>query len=192
MTEPRELTQVDATALIWRDIIWILRHFQVKDKDLTAPPGAPVEGDRYIIAAGATGAWATHDNQLVEWHAMTGATAAWHYVKPFEGFETWVEDENVNYRWDGSAWDKLPGTSPSSTGVQYYEKHTVTAGEAASGVIDLTGGNTYTTGNNSLQVFLNGQLQTITDDYAETDSNTVTFVGSRLSENDVIVFRWYK
>lgn len=118
MAEPRELTTTDS-GLIWRDIPWILRRFQVKDKDLTAPPGAPAEGDRYIIAAGATGAWATHDSQLVEWHAITGASAAWHYVKPFEGFETWVEDENVSYRWNGTAWVKLPGTGTVSAAGAY-------------------------------------------------------------------------
>lgn len=79
------------------------------------------------------------------------------------------------------------------TGAQlYYEKHTVTAGEAASGVIDLTGGNTYTTGNNSLCVYRMGVLQCITEDYAETDNNTVTFGAAVLEENDILIFRWTK
>ena len=30
----------------------------------TAPPGSPVNGDRYIVGASATGAWATHDDEL--------------------------------------------------------------------------------------------------------------------------------
>jgi hypothetical protein len=35
-----------------------LVHCAVKDKDLAAPPAAPAEGDRYIVAASPTGAWA--------------------------------------------------------------------------------------------------------------------------------------
>ncbi|MFD1903837.1 DUF2793 domain-containing protein [Paenibacillus rhizoplanae] len=30
----------------------------MKDQHLTAPPGSPVEADRYIIPSGATGVWA--------------------------------------------------------------------------------------------------------------------------------------
>ncbi len=31
---------------------------------LTAPPTTPAEGDRYIVAAGATGAWAVWDDSV--------------------------------------------------------------------------------------------------------------------------------
>ena len=68
----------------------------------------------------------------------------------------------------------------------YYNKHTVTAGEESSGIITVP---TYVTGNNSLKVFLNGMLQCITDDYAETDTTTITFVADRLTENDVLILR---
>jgi hypothetical protein len=36
----------------------------VIDTTLTAPPGSPAEGDRYIVADGATGAWAGHDGEI--------------------------------------------------------------------------------------------------------------------------------
>ncbi|HWT29493.1 MAG TPA: DUF2793 domain-containing protein, partial [Propylenella sp.] len=35
-----------------------LVQLSVKDRHLTAPPASPTEGDRYIVAPGATGAWA--------------------------------------------------------------------------------------------------------------------------------------
>lgn len=46
----------------------------------------------------------------------------------------------------------------------------------------------YTTGNNSLIVFVNGAYQTIGDDYIETDAKTVTFV-EPLEPNDLVTFR---
>jgi Protein of unknown function (DUF2793) len=39
----------------------------VLDRGLTSPPGSPVEGDRHIVAAGATGAWSTHDLEIAAW-----------------------------------------------------------------------------------------------------------------------------
>lgn len=36
----------------------------VIDTALSAPPGSPAEGDRYIVADGATGAWAGHDGEI--------------------------------------------------------------------------------------------------------------------------------
>ncbi|NIP67909.1 MAG: DUF2793 domain-containing protein, partial [Planctomycetales bacterium] len=46
-------------SLFWQD--------GVIDKDLTAPPGSPSNGDRYIIPTGATGAWAGHETEIAEW-----------------------------------------------------------------------------------------------------------------------------
>lgn len=37
--------------------------------DLTAPPGSPGDGDKYIVAAGGTGDWAGMDNYLAEYVA---------------------------------------------------------------------------------------------------------------------------
>lgn len=39
----------------------------VKDRDLTAPPPSPADGDRYIVASGATGAWAGWDLNVAFW-----------------------------------------------------------------------------------------------------------------------------
>ena len=64
----------------------------VKDKDLTAPPTTPAEGDRYIVGPSATGAWATHDNNITWWD-----TAAWQFDIPVEGWQCWIEDEDKYY-----------------------------------------------------------------------------------------------
>jgi hypothetical protein len=71
----------------------------VKDRDLTAPPGSPTDGDRYIVASGATGAWASWDLN-VAWHH----DGVWTKLSPREGWRVWVEDENLFLVWNGSAW----------------------------------------------------------------------------------------
>lgn len=71
----------------------------VLDRNLTAPPVTPTEGDRYIVAAGATGAWATYDNEVAAWQ-----DGAWMFYPPQEGWLCWVGDEDVLVAWDGTAW----------------------------------------------------------------------------------------
>ena len=67
----------------------------------------------------------------------------------------------------------------------YYYKHIVTAGEEASGIITVP---EYVTGAN-LMVFVQAIIACITDDYAETNATTITFVANRLTEDDVLIFR---
>lgn len=76
-----------------------LVQLSVKDRDLTAPPASPAEGDRYIVAAGATGAWAGWDGDVV---LFTGG--AWLRLTPQEGWLVWVEDENLLLIRSGAAW----------------------------------------------------------------------------------------
>jgi len=64
----------------------------VKDKDLTAPPVSPAEGDRYIVGPSATGAWATHDDDITWWD-----TSAWQFDTPAKGWKCCVEDEDEYY-----------------------------------------------------------------------------------------------
>ena len=44
-----------------------LVQLSVLDRDLTAPPGSPADGDRYIVASGATGDWAGWDLNVALW-----------------------------------------------------------------------------------------------------------------------------
>lgn len=76
-----------------------LVQLSVLDRDLDIPPTTPGEGDRYIVADGATGAW----------EAMHGAIAAfqdggWAFYVPAVGWTAWVADESLHYAWDGDAW----------------------------------------------------------------------------------------
>ena len=71
----------------------------VIDKDLTAPPGSPSEGDRYIVGPSATGAWSGHDDDIAEY-----VDSAWEFYAPAEGWRVDVKDENKQYRYSGAAW----------------------------------------------------------------------------------------
>lgn len=71
----------------------------VLDRDLTAPPGSPAEGDRYIPANGATGAWAGWDGSIAYW-----IDGAWLKILPAPGWLTWIEDEAQLVVWTGSTW----------------------------------------------------------------------------------------
>ena len=71
----------------------------VKNRDLTVPPVSPVDGERHIVAAGATGAWAGWDGDVV---LFTGG--AWLRLTPQEGWRVWVEDEGALVVRMGGAW----------------------------------------------------------------------------------------
>lgn len=83
----------------------------VKDKDLTTPPGAPAMGDKYIVASVATGAWVTHETEIAEWDG-----SVWVFTIPVEGTIIWVDDENLLYAFDGTAW-----ASVSSKSIEIFE-----------------------------------------------------------------------
>lgn len=82
-----------------------LVHLAVKDRDLAAPPGAPADGDRYIVAGSPTGAWAGHAGEIAAWQ-----DGAWAFFTPREGWLSWVDDENVLVYYSGSAWANLDAT----------------------------------------------------------------------------------
>lgn len=71
------------------------------DKDLATPPGSPSNEALYIVAASPTGAWSGKAGQLAYWLSTTNA---WQFVVPREGMLVHVNDEDVFYKYDGSAW----------------------------------------------------------------------------------------
>jgi hypothetical protein len=81
----------------------------VIDRDLTAPPGSPVDGDVYIPKATATGAWAGHENHLAQWDV-----SAWKFHVPEEGWTCYVRDEDKLLVYTGSVWALLAGSGAGS------------------------------------------------------------------------------
>ncbi len=81
-------------------------HLSVLDRDLTAPPGSPAEGDRYIVGANATGAWAGQDANIAAFQ-----DGAWMFYVPQEGWLAWVGDEDALVAWAGAGWVAAGGGS---------------------------------------------------------------------------------
>ena len=85
------------TSAEWQD--------SVIDKDLTAPPGTPATGDRYLIgldtsASVATGAWAGKDGQIAEYDGAT-----WLFTVPVTGTFVSADDETGGlYYFGGITW----------------------------------------------------------------------------------------
>ncbi|PHR59882.1 MAG: ribonuclease III [Robiginitomaculum sp.] len=79
-----------------------LIQLSVLDRNLANPPISPSEGDRYLVATSATGAWATKAGQVAAWQ-----DGAWMFYAPALGWRCWVADEAVLLVHDGSVWQTL-------------------------------------------------------------------------------------
>lgn len=79
-----------------------LVHLTVKDRTLTAPPGSPAEGDRHIVGASPTGAWAGHAGRIAAF-----LSGGWVIVPPRRGFVALDESDNRLLVHDGAAWQHL-------------------------------------------------------------------------------------
>ncbi|MFN3937391.1 MAG: DUF2793 domain-containing protein [Gemmobacter sp.] len=76
----------------------LLVQLVVADRDRTAPPEDPAEGDRHIVASGATGGWAGQDGAIAV-HDGTG----WQFVRPHPGWVAQVLAEGGAVRFDATA-----------------------------------------------------------------------------------------
>ncbi|WP_436640028.1 DUF2793 domain-containing protein [Microbaculum sp. FT89] len=83
-----------------------LVQLSVVDKDLSAPPGSPAEGDCYIVAAGATGAWTGWEDRIARYE-----DGAWRSFLPGAGdgvgWLAWVDDEEAFYVLTATGWEAL-------------------------------------------------------------------------------------
>ena len=71
----------------------------VLDRDAGAVPGAPTNGDAYIVDV-TTGAWTGFTlGDVAHYYGGT-----WYNYVPSEGARLWVADEDATLAWDGTAW----------------------------------------------------------------------------------------
>ncbi len=75
----------------------------------STPPGTPGYGDRYIIGAGATGAWLNNANKIATWAPGT-EDPFWMFDTPAIGWETTNIADGKVYHFNGTVWSSRPAT----------------------------------------------------------------------------------
>lgn len=79
-----------------------LVHLAVLDRDLAEPPESPTEGARWIVKAGASGAWSGHVGHVAAWQ-----DGAWQFSVPVTGWVAYVADEQILVAWGGDSWSAV-------------------------------------------------------------------------------------
>jgi hypothetical protein len=93
-------TEMDANLL---SIGRFAYHLSVKDRDLSAPPGSPADGDAYIVGAAATGSWVGKDGNVAVWDEGGGA---WMFGVPRVGWVAYIEDEEKLSAYKPGGWSE--------------------------------------------------------------------------------------
>lgn len=83
---------------------------------LTAPPGGPAEGDAYVIAGSATGAWAGEDHKITafiggQWAFVPGLDSSGTPIAmgaAQEGLRVYDKTTNSEWVWSGTLWNETP------------------------------------------------------------------------------------
>jgi hypothetical protein len=71
----------------------------VKSRGQGTPPATPANGDRYIVAASPTGAWAGKTGQIA-----VRIEAGWSFFVPKIGWTCFIEDESVLSAYKAAGW----------------------------------------------------------------------------------------
>ncbi|MEC3911625.1 DUF2793 domain-containing protein [Sphingobium sp. CR2-8] len=80
-------------------LIDALLHGRVESADLSAPPGAPVVGQCWIVAAGASGGWAGQAGAMALW-----TQGGWRFVPPRADLRVAVADRGHDLCYDSGEW----------------------------------------------------------------------------------------
>jgi len=87
---------------------------RVVSSQLTTPPIAGMDGQSYLVPAGAAGEWAGLADRIAVW-----SNGGWTYLDPRAGWRAWDESRNGYQAFDGTAW--IPDAvivSPSGAGTR--------------------------------------------------------------------------
>lgn len=145
----------------------------VLDRTRTVPPGSPGDGDRHIVAAGATGLWAGWDLNIAYW-----VDGAWTRLVPRSGWMAWIAAEAAFVGWDGSAWQALGAPVDVSDAVFSLVHDADPTKKALFNLSGLSAGTTrtYSLPNTSSELAILAGTQTFTG--AKTFSGTLTASGA--------------
>lgn len=104
----------------------------VIDRNRTTPPQAPTEGDRHIVAAGATGAWANHDFKIAAFQ-----DGGWFFYAPGVGWSAWSIADDRLVVWTGVAWITADRPGPTGGSFPFVYDANVNMGDPGSGLFRL-------------------------------------------------------
>jgi hypothetical protein len=100
----------------------------VLDTTVATPPGSPAEGDRYIVAASATGAWAGQETTVA-----TFVDGAWSFATAEDGWLAFDRASETILAFLSGAWQAASSGTPDASAVAYDNG---TSGLTASNVQD--------------------------------------------------------
>jgi Protein of unknown function (DUF2793)/Pectate lyase superfamily protein len=83
-----------------------LVQLSVLDRDLSMPPTAPDDGQRFIVGPTPSGVWSGQAGKIAAFQDF-----AWMFYSPRVGWVVWVADEAKLLAWDGSQWTASGGTN---------------------------------------------------------------------------------
>jgi len=145
----------------------------VLDRIRTAPPVSPADGDRHIVASGATGLWAGWDLNVAFW-----VDGVWMRLVPRPGWLAWIADEASFVVWNGSAWDLVGGPVDVSDAVFSLVNDADPTKKALFSLSGISTGTTrtFTLPNTSSELAILAGTQTFTGN--KTFSGTLTASGT--------------
>ncbi|QXN72335.1 hypothetical protein RCSIMONEHASTD_6 [Rhodobacter phage RcSimone-Hastad] len=159
-----------------------LVQLSVLSANLTAPPGSPAEGSRYIIGSAATGAWAGKDLNVTSY-----LNGVWVFFPPRKGWIAYNEADNSILVWTGSAWTDLasaggyvtPGGTNDFSGSNTFTDSLFTLRDNTTPTkllrFELSG---LAAGTNVLTVPAGAAQTLVTDNTTQTISGAKTFSGT--------------
>ncbi len=145
----------------------------VLDRTRTTPPASPADGDRHLVASGATGLWAGWDLNLAYW-----VDGVWMRLVPRPGWLVWVAAEQVFVVWNGSVWDPVGVLQDVSDAIFSLVNDADPTKKALFSLSGITTGTTrtFTLPNTSSELAILAGAQTFTGN--KTFSGTLTASGT--------------
>ncbi len=93
----------------------------VEDRNRTAPPVSPQEGDTHIVASPASGAWAGH-----EFNVAAYQDGAWVFFAPREGWVGFSRSEQALVLYNGANWEVFTAVGAAETASKFGVNGTAT------------------------------------------------------------------
>ena len=144
----------------------------VLDRTRTTPSASPTDGDRHIVASGATGLWAGWDLNVAFW-----VDGVWMRLVPRPGWLAWIVAEQMFLVWNGSAWEPVGEPVDVSDAVFSLVNDADPTKKAAFSLSGITTGTTrtFTLPNTSSELAILAGTQTFSGN--KTFSGTLTASG---------------